>query len=135
MNERLRAIAGVDCTAAAVVVVVVVGVVVNTNTSGCRKDDSREAPVDGAILASSGDISTSDRPTAAPTWMQGDSSNSGGSDEEDIDHAHLVVYVLRQLLHKAVANIGAISLLRAVRTQAMEPCAHHIKMEQGMNLA
>ena len=47
-------------------------------------------------------------------------------DPEDIDRAHLVAYVLRQLLHKVVTNIGAISLLRAleVRTQSLKIDPH-----------
>ena len=35
---------------------------------------------------------------------------------DDVDRAHLTIVVLRQLLHKTLTNIGAISLLRAVET-------------------
>ena len=45
-----------------------------------------------------------------------DSSDSHLGYDDDVHRVHLFCFILRQLLHKTLTNIGAIALLRAVET-------------------
>lgn len=55
------------------------------------------------------------KPTSLPFTSRADSSESHLYDD-DVDRVHLISFILRQLLHKTLTNIGAIALLRAVET-------------------
>lgn len=53
--------------------------------------------------------------TSLPSATRSSSFDSRLS-KDDVDRVHLIWFILRQLLHKTLSNVGAIALLRAVET-------------------
>jgi hypothetical protein len=56
------------------------------------------------------------RQTSIPFAARSDKSDTHVYEVDDVDRVHLTCFILRQLLHRTLTNIGAIALLRAVET-------------------